>query len=77
MGDHAKGVIGKVILMGEAVILKKSDWYMGPSAVEISRLWAMSEAIDYRKVVPKPNRRPVTWGGRYELQQHYRATEYQ
>ena len=77
MGDKAKGVIGKVILMGEAVILKNSDSYLVPLAVEISRLWAMSEAIDYRKVTLKPNRSTEGWGGRHELQQHRRTTEYQ
>ena len=39
--------------MGEAVILKNSDWHVVPSAVEISRLWAMSEAIDFSKVASR------------------------
>ena len=63
--------------MGEAVIPKNSDRYLGPSAVEKSRVWAMSQAIDYGKVTPKANRNAATWGGRYELQQNCRATEYQ
>ena len=66
MGDKTKGIIGRVILMGEADILKNSDWYLVPSAMKISRLWAMSESIDYSKVAFKADRNAAHRGGRYE-----------